>query len=540
MERRDTDGGVPGSGLTRRRFLELLGGVGGTGMVLEAMDAWGMGIASRTDAPPDLSNQANGTRVVILGAGMAGMAAAYELRKWGYETPILEARGFAGGRCQTIRGGSVREEVGGWTQRCEFDEGHYLNNGPWRIPHDHHSVLHYTKELGVPLEVMVNDNPRGWVRHDDVDGPLSGRKVRLGDVKADMRGYVAEILAKSIHQRELDTELSADDRERLLQYLIDEGYLGGEDLEYSGGRRARGYAEQPGIEPGVAADPHGFLPLLRAGLGNAFSSVDQHQLMFQPVGGMDRIAVGFERAVGRHITFNAEVQEIRQGEDEVRIAYRNTRTGETSEVRADYCLCTIPLSVLMNIPADFSPRFNQAMRGTSYRATGKMGLQFSRRFWEEDDGIYGGHSYTNGPVGRISYPSFDWQGRKGVIQGFYEGDTLAIKMSGMPPEERLEYAIRQGMKIHGDAYRDEFETGFSFFWHLSKYNRGGYVRWTGRGRDEDYPVLTEPDGRVYLAGEHISYITAWLAGAIESAWAQIEKLHDRASQERSHAMESGS
>lgn len=517
--------------MNRRRFLKLLGAVGGTGSVLAAMDAWGMGIASAQEAPPRLSQAGGGKRVVILGAGLAGMTAAYELRKWGYETPILEARGFAGGRCQTVRGGSTRTEVGGGTQVCEFDDGHYLNNGAWRIPHNHHSTLHYVDEFDVPLEIMVNQNDRAYVRFDHIDGPLAGKRLRQGEVKADMRGYVAELLAKSIHQHELDTELTADDRERLIGYLRREGYLEDPDLAYRGSSRARGYEVYPGVEPGEPSDPFDFLPLLRSGMGNTFSSVQRNALMFQPVGGMDRIAVGFERAVGPHIRYNAEVQEIRQSDDGVRIAYRNTRTGETSEISGDYCVCTIPLSVLMNIPADFSARFNQAMRMVSYTPVGKMGLQFSRRFWEQDDGIYGGHSVGDGPVRQISYPSFGWHGDKGVIQGYYGIGAASVEVSHMSFEERLDYALEHGSRFHPDAYREEFENGFSFFWHLSKYNRGGWASWTNRAREEAYPVLTEPDGRVYLAGEHLSYLTAWLAGAIESSWSQIEKLHQRASSE---------
>lgn len=530
---RDRAGGSRsgGSRLTRRSFLRLLGAASGSGAVLTTMDAWGMGIGAQQEAPPRLSRVGEGTRVAILGAGLAGMAAAYELRKWGYETPILEARSFAGGRCQTIRGGSVRTEIGGTTQRCDFDEGHYLNNGPWRIPHDHRATLHYTRELGVPLEVMVNHNDRGWVVAGDVDGPLAGERLRQGDVKADMRGYVAEILAKSIHQDQLDLELTADDRDRLVEYLRREGYLRDPDLAYEGSPRALGWERYPGVEPGVPDDPHEFLPLLRSGLGDTFSSIERNALMFQPSGGMDRLALGFERAVGRHVTYDAEVQEIRQGEEGVRIGYRDTRTGETREVAADYCICTIPLSVLMHIPSDFSPEFNRAMRMVSYSTVGKMGLQFRRRFWEEDDGIYGGHSIGDGPVGRISYPSFNFQGEKGVIQGYYEIGPESISVSAMAPEERIEFALEHGSRFHPDAYRKEFETGFSFFWHLSRYNRGGWAEWTGRAREEAYPVLKEPDGRVYLAGDHISYITSWMNGAFEAAWTQVEKLHERARKE---------
>ena len=117
----DTDRIVPN--LNRRSFLKMLSAVGGTSVVMGAMDSFGMSMASAQDAPPDLSGRRDGTRVLILGAGVAGMTAAYELSKYGYETPILEARTFAGGRCQTARRGFTLTEANGVTQRCRFDEG---------------------------------------------------------------------------------------------------------------------------------------------------------------------------------------------------------------------------------------------------------------------------------------------------------------------------------------------------------------------------------------------------------------------------------
>lgn len=300
---------------TRRRFLQLLGAVGGTSLVLSGLEGMGMGIASAQNQPPGLTGGGNGLRVIVLGAGMAGMTAAYELRKLGYDTPILEARSFAGGWNQTARNGFTLTELGGVTQRCLFDQGEYINHGPWRIPFHHRSVLHYTDEFNVPLEIMVNENDNGYILYDDIDSELSGQRVRLMEVKADMRGYTAELLAKAANQDRLDAGLSQEDQERLIDYLVTEGALESEDLVYNGTSR-RGYAEDPGagLNPGEPSDPYESTALLRAGLGNEFgsqNSYSQQATMFQPVGGMDQIAQAFEYEVDRHITYNAEVQEIR-------------------------------------------------------------------------------------------------------------------------------------------------------------------------------------------------------------------------------------
>ena len=522
----------PKSAYTRRNFLRMLGAVGGTGVMLGAMDAWGFSQASAQEAPPALRGNAEGTRVLILGAGLAGMTAAFELGKLGYDVTILEARGFAGGRCQTARRGFELTELGGETQRCGFDEGQYINHGPWRIPYHHRSTLHYAKQFGVPLEIMVNDNDAAYVLYENAEGPFKNRRVRRGEVKADMRGYAAELLAKAVRQDRLDAELTAADKENLVTYLVSEGYLDDENLAYRG-TTGRGYGVPPGAGttpgPGTESDPYNFSALLSSGIGSLFRSVSsysQQATMLEPVGGMDMIAKGFERAVGQLITYNAAVTQIRQSDGGVRVTYRDTVTDAESVAEADFCLCTIPLSVLNGIDANFSPEFKAAVAGVSYEPTGKIGLQFGRRFWEEDDLIYGGHSTTDF-MGQISYPSYGFHGQKGVLLGYYNFGSDAVQLSSGALEGRTAYALEQGSKVH-PQYPEAFESAFSVAWHLVPYSQGGWANWEEEGLAGAYPRLLQPEGRVFLAGEHLSYLTGWQSGAIESAWQQLEKLHRRA------------
>ncbi|MFQ3334645.1 MAG: monoamine oxidase, partial [Woeseiaceae bacterium] len=84
--------------ITKREFLEAFAVVGGVSGVISALNGWDMGIASAAEAPPNLMGNPNGTKVLILGAGLAGMTSAYELGLRGYNCQIIEARAFAGGR----------------------------------------------------------------------------------------------------------------------------------------------------------------------------------------------------------------------------------------------------------------------------------------------------------------------------------------------------------------------------------------------------------------------------------------------------------
>lgn len=235
---------------------------------------------------------------MILGAGLAGMPAACEPGKLGYQCQVLEARGFAGGRCQTARKGFTLQELGGEARTCGFDDGQYINHGPWRIPQHHQSTLHYTRLFEVPLEIMVDDNDHAFVYLENA-GPLSKQRLRPAQLKSDMRGHVAELLAKSVRNNQLDraSRRHGCDRARLLQ------------------------ARRPPGAPACRGADH-------------------------PPGRTQRLTVTCKDSV----------------------------SGKLSAITADYCLCTIPLSVLRNIDSDFSPRFKAAIKSVAYAPVGKIGL----------------------------------------------------------------------------------------------------------------------------------------------------------------------
>jgi len=524
--------GVGAAALTRRRFFEQLAAVGGMSLAVAGLEALGFGFASAQAAPPTLSGGAKGKKVVILGAGLAGMTAAYELDKAGYQVQVVEARAFAGGRCQSARKGFKHTDLAGNTQVCDFDEGLYINHGPWRIPYHHRSTLHYTKLFNVPLESFVNDNDAAYVYFEKGSGPLAGKPVRKGEIAADVRGYAAELLAKCASKGNLDAPLSADDREKFLAYVVNEGRLDPKDLSYKG-TPGRGFAVHPGAGvdpgPGRPSVPYALADVLDSKAWQVLSSVteyEQQRTMLQPVGGMDQIAKGFERQVGRLIKYSTKVEKISQGPSGVSVAVRD-EAGHASVITADYCICTIPLSVLRNIDMQVSAPFKEAMADVAYAPVNKIGLQMKRRFWEEDHFIYGGHIYMDNPaINSISLPSTGWQGQKGVLLGYYAFGSEAARISALPPKERAAFAVAAGQKVF-PQYEESFETAFSFSWHLAEHNLGGWAEWSPEGRASAYPVLCQPDGRIYLAGEHLSYLGGWQAGAIESAWQQVERLHAR-------------
>jgi monoamine oxidase len=519
------------SGSTRRTFLESLGGVGGTALVMAGMSALGFGIESAKGAePPNLTGR-SGKKIVVLGSGVAGLTTAYELSKAGYDVTVLEARDRVGGRSYTARKGTHLTELGGESQTCAFDEGHYINPGPWRIPYHHRAYLHYAKTFNVPLELFNNDNDHSYVYFGKGSGPLAGKAIRKQEIAADTRGYASEMLAKQINQGGLDQQFSAGDKEVFLDYLRSEGYLTGKDFRYIG-TDGRGYDVNPGagLNPGTPSTPLALTDIMHSNTWRVLRSVsdfDQQRTMFQPVGGMDQMPAGFVRNLKPTIIRKSHiVEKIRQSPDKVEVSYIDAK-GQRGTITADYCVCTIPLSVLRNIDIQVSDKFKKAIGDVSYALVGKIGLQMKRRFWEEDHAIYGGNVYfDDGDVGSIALPSTGWLGKKGVVLGYYQFGANAAKISAKSLADRQAFAAAAGQRVF-PQYAENVESSFSIAWHRVQYNMGGWAQWSDAARKDAYPLLNEPDGRIYLAGEHLSYLTGWQEGGMESAWQQLTKIHKR-------------
>ncbi len=127
--------------MRRRDLLALIGTAAGGAVMYRAMSSMGLAAESTYTGPIRLEGDPKGASVLILGAGLAGMVAAFELRRAGYRVQVLEYNNRAGGRCWSLRGGDSYTELGGATQHCEFDSGLYFNPGPWRIPYNQCSTI---------------------------------------------------------------------------------------------------------------------------------------------------------------------------------------------------------------------------------------------------------------------------------------------------------------------------------------------------------------------------------------------------------------
>ena len=505
--------------LTRRRFLEQLGAVGGTSLVMSAMSSWDL-MAGSAGQRPELSGKPAKAKVLILGGGLSGLVCGYELGKLGYDYQVLEARDRVGGLQWSVRRGSEHTEPGGDRQVCTFDEGQYVNVGPWRIPHSHHGILNYCKELGVPLQVFLNESDESFFYYEGTAaGALANKKIRMRQVKADLAGQVNELLIKAIDQQKLDTPLTADDQKRLTNYLIGQGYLDSTTRTYKAfANRGEG-------------DPHQLAALLQAGFGNRLRSVSAIEgttaaPMFQPIGGMDQISKGFQRAMGpKRITFNAEIQSVHQGDTGVKVTYLNTKTGKKVETSADYVVVAMPLNLVVTLDINVSSELMGAMKGVNYSNSAKVGLAMKRRFWEEDEGIFGGHLYSNLPIGEFSYPSYDYFTKKGVLLGLYANGPVGTLLD-QPIAARIEHVLTHASKVHPQI-RTEFESAYAVWWRKVKYNMGGYASGRNEARRQQ---LSKVDNRILLGSAAVTPHSEpdWQEGAVSAGWQALELVHARA------------
>jgi monoamine oxidase len=519
------------TGISRRDLLAMIGKTAGAGAMYQAMTTLGFAAESGYQGTLKLDGAPKGKTILILGAGMAGLVAAYELRNAGYSVQVLEYNARAGGRSWTLRGGDTYTELGGATQHCEFDPGLYINPGPWRIPYHHHGVLDYCKRLGVALEPFVQVNYNAMLHSRSAYG---GRPQRFRHVQADFHGHVAELLGKAVQSNRLDQSLTVEDAEKLLVALRQWGALDNNyryTKSYASSNR-RGFDVDPGggtmpqIELSAPLDAHG---LIDSGLWQHLAvgtEYDFQTSIFQPLGGMDMIARAFQRELGGLIRFNSKVNAIHQDERGVAVSYVDSKSGGSLQTaHADWCVCTLPLSILSQLPINVGPAMDAAIHDVPYDAAVKIGLQFKRRFWELDEQIYGGITYTDLPIERIGYPSTDFgKPGKGVLLGAYVFGANAYEFTSMAPQERVRQAVAFGTQIH-PQYAKEFETGIAVGWHRVPWANGCYGMWSEDRRRAHYQNLCEIDGRIVLAGEHASYIPAWQEGAVLSALDAIQRLH---------------
>ncbi len=512
--------------LTRRIFVQRIAQLGGYSAAYSTMQVLGLLPAVGQSTLPKLgADFGKGKKVVILGGGIAGLVAAYELRKAGFTCTVLEARHRPGGRSWSVRAGSTVEFTDGTVQYCDWQDGGYLNAGPARIPSHHTYLLDYCQELGVPLEVEVNVSRSALMQADVLN---AGKPVEQRQVLHDTRGYLAELLSKAVSAHALDAELSADDQAKMLNFLNGFGDLNGG--KYEGTTRA-GFVVPRGAGPAkqVLHQPLKLSELLAADLSKGEfyeEAIDWQVTMFQPIGGMDRIPYGFAKSLGEIVKYDCPVTEITTGEKSVTVAY--TKAGTPQTLTADFCVCTMPISVLAKTKNNFSAETQAAFTGMPMTALYKVAWE-APRFWEKDYRIYGGISFLKNTVDLVWYPTDKLFSKIGVIvAGFNsERDDVTGKptaFGALPTTQAKLDASKAAVEVLHPGHSASLTKPIYINWTKIPYSLGCYANNHLASSDVPYAQLDKPQGRTLFAGDYLSHLVGWQEGAALSAHHAIERI----------------
>ena len=524
--------------ISRREFLERLGMLGGLGALYYGMTKFGLLSTAQADTgPPELEHRTGeGQHIVILGAGVAGLCAAYLLRNTGFKVTMVEPNPYVGGRCLTLRKGDLVAEEGSDTQGnpfepliCDFDPGpdFYFNAGPGRIPQNHRAILYYCKKLKIALQPYIFACRANLLQNDQFN---QGKPVPLRWVKHDLRGYIAEFLAHGVRSGHINRRLTPGDREAFLKMLQHFGSLQESDqsLIYRGTSRG-GYRKKPGagLNAGILRPQFELKELLdskfwETGLFNDMYLYWQTSLM-QPEDGMDKIPKAFLNHLGSNTKIQLKEKAVGISRTADKIIIKLSSTEEP--IRADYCISTMAPPLLgLTLDASFSHEFRKSLANIYMVPSFKLGWQAKSRFWEEENEIYGGISWTKHIITQLWYPSYGFHSQKGVLTGAYNYGRAAGIFGLMPHKERMTKALTGGEKIHPGLFERNVEKGISIAWQNMPNQAGGWAYYRNQAADPEYLAINQPQGRLVLAGDYLSFYSGWMEGAVRSAELAVERI----------------
>jgi len=267
-----------------------------------------------------------------------------------------------------------------------------------------------------------------------------------------------------------------------------------------------------------------FVEALLASVGHVFED------MYQIEGGTDHLPRAFLPDLKSRIRFGADVVSIDQSEDSVTIHYQ-TAAGR-NQVTGDYAIITIPFSVLRHIEVlkPFSRGKQRAIRQLRYDASTKIFFQCRRRFWEEDDGIYGGGSVTDLAVRNIYYSEHGRETGRGVMVASYTWADDAHRWGSLTPNRRIAQALEDVAQVHPQI-NEEFEVGASKVWHEDEYACGAFALFNPGQQTLLHEHIIAPEGRIHFAGEHTTILHRWIQSAIESGLRAADAIHQATHQQ---------
>ena len=468
----------------RRAFLQKLAAVGAA-----------FPLASLANAPAAAGTHKK--RIVILGAGLAGLASAYNLMKRGYDVKVLEAQDRPGGRV--------------YTQRDGLRRGGHAEMGAVRIFEVHEYTHKYVKEFGLPLRSYDTGTRAFYVQGKRFLAPPAGQpwpitlgageqpdpNAKLPDYLLSGFGKIGDIFDPAWPKKFPSTaELDA---------TTFTGYLKGNGASDTWREWFR--AE------------NGNIGAINALAGFAMESIANGEQLRSIDGGNDKLPYAFAKAIGQRVKYRSVVKRIAQDAHGVTVSYED-RHGHRHELRADRMIVAMPFAPLrrVNIATPFSANKMAAIEKLKYYPAARVYFQTRKPFWRSDPlGRLGGLQIvgTDTFAGRIwDTTSQQADPHYGMVQSYMLGqDAVDFAAYGHRRVDAMRKLFRKALP----GMDDQLVGVATHTWQEDKW-AGGVTGWVQPGElTWMWPAMRKVEGRVHFAGEHTSLWIAWMNGALESA-----------------------
>jgi monoamine oxidase len=450
-------------------------------------------------------------RVVVLGAGLAGLSAAYELTRAGHDVTVLEARARPGGRVQTLRE--------------PFSDGLYAEAGAMNVYDTHDWTLKYIKLFGLTLDES---------KPSALSSVLYMRGRRIVSKQGQAVEYPLDLTAeeKRLGRRGMWDKYVRPAVEEVGDYDA-RGWPNAELLKYDRMTftdllRRRGASPDAVYLLGLGAlgafgDGPGALSALVVLREAAHRAKEKQNFYIR--GGTDLLPRAFAAKLSEKIRYGAPVVGLEQDSNRVTVAY--LRAGARTSLSADRVICAVPFTTLRRIKVspDFTPEKRRAVEEMPYTSVARTYLQTTTKFWLEEG--LSGYASTDISNMFVFDAAPNQTARRGILET-YDSGPRARRLTAMREPERVHAQLSLVERVL-PRVRSEFEVGATKCWDEDEWARGAYAWYKPGQMSSLLPHVARPEGRIHFAGEHASSLFGWMQGAFESGNRAAREVNDAAS-----------